>query len=398
MDLIDITERSEGLVARLFSYGFRPLFLCTVLSALMVIGWWIAFIEGILPPPNSFLHPVAWHSHEMVFGFAGSAIGGFLLTAVANWTKRPPVHGFQLGTLVVCWILARIVVAYDLGLNPIALMVIDSSYFILLTLLMGREVIVAGNQRNLVIVGILLVFTLLNVTFHLDGIWDLQIDTQQFSIRAMLIVVCIMMSVIGGRIIPAFTGNWLRKTYGMDTPLPVPQNRFDTIVIGATICLAVTWMALPGHWLTGCVAVTAGVLQLLRQLRWQPLRTFKDPLVVVLHVGYAWIGFGFLLLGVGILTAGIPASAGIHSIGIGAMAGLILAVSSRAALGHTNRPLRAGVLASAAFLLINLAALVRVVASIFGLDLLVPAAILWLLAFGLFSLRYAPILIGPSAP
>ena len=156
-------------------------------------------------------------------------------------------------------------------------------------------------------------------------------------------------------------------------------------------------MSSPLHWLTGCIAVATGMLQLSRQLRWQPARTWKDPLVIVLHVGYAWIGVGFLLLGISILTSVMPTSAGIHSIGIGAIAGLILAVSSRAALGHTNRPLRAGALASAAFLLINFAALVRVITSALGLDLIVPAASLWLLAFTLFSIRFAPILIGPSA-
>jgi len=397
MDSENPDDSPEGLVSRLFSYGFRPLFLCTVLAALAFIGWWIAILEGIVPPPNSVLNPIAWHSHEMMFGFAGSAIGGFLLTAVANWTKRPPVHGIQLATLVACWMLARVSLAYDFGLSPLILTLVDSSYFILLSLLMAREVVMARNFRNLGVIGILIVFTLLNITFHLDRWWDVPFDTQQRSIRAMLIVICILLSVIGGRIIPAFTGNWLRKNYGPEVPAPVSSNGFDTFVILMTVVLAISWMSLPMYWLTGCIAVATGMLHVMRQLRWQPGRTWKDPLVVVLHVGYAWIGIGFLLLGISILTSVMPTSAGIHSIGVGAIAGLILAVSSRAALGHTNRPLHAGALASAAFLLINLAALVRVGASALGLDLIVPAAALWLLAFILFSIRFAPILVGPSA-
>lgn len=386
----------EGHISRLFSYGFRPLFLCTVLSAIFFMVWWIGIVQGLLPAPDSRLSPFVWHGHEMLFGVVGSAIGGFLMTAVANWTRRPPVRGLLLACLVFCWLLARLVIAFDFGLPRLLLALLDSSYLLMLTVLMGREVLAAKNFRNAKIVLVLAILTCLNLTFHVDGVTGWQIGSAQLSLRATLILVCILISIIGGRIIPAFTGNWLRARYGPSTALPAPFGKVDIAAISLTVILALAWTILPFEMVTGYIALIAGVLQLLRQARWQPLKTWPDPLVLVLHTGYAWLGIGFILLGISIIGGQLPSSAGIHALGVGGMAGLILAVSSRAALGHTNRPLVAGGVVSAAFVMINLAALARVLASITGSELLSTAAFLWVVAFILFGIRYAPILLGPS--
>ncbi len=379
----------EDHVKRLFSYGFRPLFLCTCLSALILVIWWVGVWRNLLPAPTGSLPLVYWHAHEMLFGFVGSAVGGFLLTAVANWTGRAPIQGWWLGMLVVCWIVARLAIAVDPGLSQLQAIALDVSYWLLLTGLMAREVLLARNYRNLKIVVILFLFTLLNLSFHFFP---------EHAIRATTLLVTILISIIGGRIIPAFTGNWLRRQKGPDTGMPASFNRFDQAVIAVTVLLAVSWTLLPREPVTGGLSLVAGIAHLLRLARWKGHLTFSDPLVLVLHAGYAWLGIGFMLLGLAITTQSFPTSAGVHGLAVGGMAGLILAVSSRAAFGHSNRPLIAGKLLSAAFVLINLAALARVLATMIQPDLLDLSAFLWLAAFLAFMFRIGPVLVGKSAP
>lgn len=395
---METQSSTEEQVSRLFSYGFRPLFLCAVAIALIAIPWWTGVFAGYLPSPSLALPAVAWHAHEMLFGFVGAAIGGFLLTAVSNWTKRPPVQGWMLALLVGCWIAGRAVLAYGMDWSPLAVMLIDTSYWLLLTVLIGREVILSGNTRNLKIAGVLLMFTALAAFFHFQRVFNLNMDTGQMSLRAVLVLVCVMISIIGGRVIPAFTGNWLRLNFGPTVRTPVSFNHFDAAVIVLTAILAVAYSLRPVHFVTGCMFILTGVLHLVRQARWCPWQTWRNPLVLVLHTGYAWLGTGFLLLGAAIITARLPTSSGIHGLGIGAMAGLILAVSSRAALGHTGRPLVASALLSIAFVLINLTAVARVVASMASNEWLLLAAALWVAAFSCFAIRFVPILVGPAAP
>ncbi|MDA1300202.1 MAG: NnrS family protein [Proteobacteria bacterium] len=373
----------EGHIKRLFSLGFRPLFTCTCLSGLLLVVWWMGALRGLLPVPGGGADPIAWHAHEMLFGFVGSAIGGFLLTAVANWTGRPPVSGWWLFLLVLFWLGARVVVGVDLGLAPVAILVVDVSFWLLLTTLMGREVVLGKNLRNLKVVLILGLVTLLNVLFHFYP---------ALAIRGATMLVCVLISVIGGRIIPAFTGNWLRAHRpGQGTPQMF--NRFDTLVVSMTVLLAICWALMPDHTVTGVVAVLAGLLQLARLMRWQGHLTVAEPLLLVLHVGYSWLGIGFVLLGGSILTGAYPVSGAVHALTVGAMAGLILAVSSRAALGHTGRPLTAGVSLSVAFVLVHLAAIARVLTPVHA-DLLLVSALLWTAALLVFTIAIGPVLLG----
>lgn len=387
----------EAFVSRLFSYGFRPLFLCMIVAALVLIPWWVAVMKGAAPPPSGDVSLLAWHGHEMLFGFVGAAIGGFLLTAVSNWTGRPPVSGAPLAVLMACWLAARVVAFERFGLPPLAVMLIEAAYFALLTILMGREVWLGQNLRNMKIVGILAAFTLLNLLFHVGAVFETAWRPEEIAIRGAFLLVCILITVIAGRIIPAFTGNWLRRRYGSDTSVPPGFGNVDLLVVVATVLTAFAWALWPASTVTGCLALATGCLHVLRVARWKPHRALPDPLLIVLHVGYAWLGVGLALLGLGILLPHVPPSAGIHAIGVGAMATLILAVASRAALGHTNRPLIAGPLLSMAYLAVNAAAIVRVLVSLVGMDLLVVAGALWVLAFALFSIRFAPVLLGPPA-
>jgi len=328
----------------------------------------------------------------MIFGFVGAAIGGFLLTAVSNWTGRPPVSGVRLVALVAAWLAARFAFAYNPGIEAPWLMLIDSSYWVLLSIFMGTEVVAGRNKRNQKIVAILLAFLLLNLGFHTDRVLGTNLGSESLSVSGALMLVCVLISVIGGRIIPAFTTNWLRRRYGPETRIPVPFNRFDSLVIGATVAAGVLWVVMSQHTLTGVALSVAGVLQLFRLGRWHGHRTTPDPLVLILHVSYAWVGLGFILLGAACFTSELTEGAGLHALAVGAMGGLIIAVSSRAAMGHTNRELRSDRMLSTVFVLINLSAIARVLASELP-SLMLPAGLCWLVAFVLYAIHVTPMLI-----
>ncbi|MCB1692361.1 MAG: NnrS family protein [Pseudomonadales bacterium] len=386
----------DALVRRLFSYGFRPLFLCTVGAAIFLIAWWVGVWFALVPAPVPTMNPVAWHGHEMLFGMVGSAIGGFLLTAVANWTRRPPVSGLPLALIVGTWLLARLVFAYDFDLSPIERALVDVSYWILLAAYMANEVIRGRSYRNIGIVGVLTVFALLCGFFHFDAIFGTTLGSALISLHATVFLVCILISVIGGRIIPAFTGNWLRLREGPDTRLPTPFNWVDRSAILSTIAAGAAWTLAANAMVTSALLLACGCLHIVRMLRWRGHRTLSEPLLFVLHVGYAWLGIGILFLAASANNI-VPASTGIHALSVGAMTGLIVAVSSRAAMGHTNRAPASDRLLTTSFVLINLAAIARVAASMADTNWLLLAGSLWCLAFVAFAIRVAPILTGPPA-
>ncbi|XOV86514.1 MAG: NnrS family protein [Pseudomonadota bacterium] len=376
--------------ALILSYGFRPLFLCVVAVALILIPWWIAIFFGAVP----YLGPlpvISWHGHEMIFGFAGAAIGGFLLTAVANWTGRPPISGLPLAFIVTSWLLTRVAFAVDLGLTPGWLALMDCAYWFILTTLVGREILLARNYRNLKVVLILGCFLALTLAFHLGGP---AVDWQRALLRCALILTSLLITLIGGRIIPAFTTNWLRANRPMTT-LPGNIRALEAATFTFTLMLVGCWTIMPEDTLTGAVAVVAGLLQLARLCFWQGHRTLAEPLLFALHAGYAWLGIGFLLIGLTALGAVPLTSAGVHALGAGAMAAMIMAVASRAAMGHTGRRLAAGPLLATSFLLVHAAALLRVGAS-FNPQFLIWSALAWSLAFVSFAIPMLPILVRPA--
>ena len=397
-------KQPKNRIELIFSNGFRPLFICTALSALALLCWWISYLYGYLPGPSSSFSPIAWHSHEMLFAFIGSAIGGFLLAAVAKWSGRTPVNGVPLMLLVACWILGRVAISFGAGFSPELILIADSSYWILLALLVGREILISRNYRNLKVVLILMLFILLNSLFHLGSFPQFAEELpelQSYAIRAALMLVCLLISLIGGRIIPAFTGNWLRQKQIRDNQqlplkLPAPFGAADIVAVIATILLAFSWTLFPEALGTAAIAVIASMLQLFRLARWNSLSIIREPMLLSLHIGYAWIGVGFLIIAVSVFSNAVPTSTAVHALSVGAMAGLILSVAARAALGHTNRLLKAGGLMTIAFWVINLAALTRVLASLYPTHFLPVSAVLWLLAFLLFAIRYLPILISPA--
>lgn len=379
--------QQQGFIAMFFGYAFRPLFVLATLQALVMLALWALWWAGLLPLQLPGI-PMYWHAHELLNGLVAAAIGGFLLTAVATWTQRPPVQGWPLMLLALLWLGGRLSL-----LSPVLAAACDVLYWSGLLLLMGNEVLRSGNRRNYKVLLVLALFLLLDLAFHLAP--QLLPGHERRLVWAQLWLVIILINLIGGRIIPAFTRNWLLRR----DPAAATPAAFDRVDVAASVLLvlfaATTLLPLPA-WLPFGTGIVAAALQGWRLSRWQGLHTGSDALVWMLHLAYAWIPVGCLLLALS-FAGWVPASAGLHALTIGAIVTMIMAVSSRAALGHTGRPLRSHPLLTIAIALLTLATSARIMASISGYNGLVhTAALLWLCAFLAYAAANLPVLLSPS--
>ncbi len=383
-----------------FNYAFRPLFLFGITWAIILIGWWVlAFTHQLALPPIGYPGAL-WHSHEMLFGFAGAAIGGFLLTAISNWTNRPPVNGTPLIILSLFWLSGRVAITFSGALPPFLVALADLSYLIFFTLLAAREVTSVGNKKNYKIIIVLSVLILTNLAWHLGWILGHEnaIEIARAALRAGIIVVILLISAIGGRITPAFTRNWLNRQNKPNGVPPTGFSRIDGLAIASTATLAPLWAIWPTSIVTGIIALLAGCMQLARLSRWKGLSTLKEPLLLILHLGYSWIGIGYLLLAASILTSSVPLGSAIHALTLGAMMTMILGVSARAALGHTNREVSSSPLLNCCFILVTLATIARVMAGfIWYAPLLNISTLLMLTGLGIYAWIYVPILTQAAA-
>jgi uncharacterized protein involved in response to NO len=390
--MLALRRRRDAASHPFFRGGFRPFFFGGASWALIALTLWICSLTGEITLPTA-LHPLAWHRHEMLFGFVGAVIGGFLLTAVPNWTGRLPIAGWPLGGLFALWSAARLALLFSahIGLWPAG--ILDVGFFLVLGLVAAREVLVANN-RNLPVVGMILLFGLADALDYLctGG----TIPSPDLGWQLAIAIVVLLISLIGGRIIPSFTRNWMAKR-GLKTGLPTQPGRFDLFVIAATAVALLAWLSGPAETPIGIVLLAAAALQGARWLRWRGYRTFRDPLVLVLHVGYAWVPVGLALLGLS-LSGVVPRSAAIHALTAGAMATMILAVMTRGSLGHTARELKANTATVALYLFVTAGAILRVAASLrlidynWGIEI---AGLAWGTAFLLFLVTYAPVLWRP---
>jgi uncharacterized protein involved in response to NO len=360
----------------------------------IALALWMLAYSGSLVLPSA-LEPLVWHRHEMLFGFVGAAIAGFLLTAIPNWTGRLPIAGWSLAGLVGLWAAGRLAVLFSAWAGMAAAAFIDAGFYFVLASLAAREVTAAKN-RNLPPVAMVFMMGVANAADH-AGAAQLLPDAD-IGVRAAIAIVVMLISLIGGRIIPSFTSNWMKKQ-GITLSLPTQPTRFDLGVLIATAAGLLAWIALPnGRWV-GVLLMAVGAAQLLRLSRWSGLRCVRDPLVFILHVGYLWVPTGLFLLGTSIVDTGIPRSAAIHALTAGAMPTMILAVMTRAILGHTGRQLAATPTTVLIYALITLGALLRVafpfgfLSHSAGIEM---AALLWAAAFLLFLATFGPILFQPS--
>ena len=376
----------------IFSYGFRPLFLLAGLHALISIPLWTLYWSGHLGIELQRAGPY-FHGHEMISGFVAAAMAGFLLTAVANWTQRPPVAGWPLALLCGLWLAGRL--AFN---HPWAAAAADLAFWSLLTLLVARELIQAGNRRNYKLLLVLALFLLSDAFYHIAELGGNPAQLQPV-VWFQLLLTIILINLIGGRIIPAFTGNWLRnralQQQNTTPTLPPAFNRLDlcaTFALLAFIVILLTPDA-PERLQAGLAAV-ACLLQFLRLSRWKALHTRAEPLIWMMHLAYLWIPLGLGLWALALIGL-IPVSAALHALAGGTVAGMIMAVSSRATLGHSGQELHSSPLLTTAVLLLSLATIFRVVGSISGdMIWLQLSALSWTVAFSAWLWCFVPILLG----
>lgn len=393
------TERLADKPARrwaLFGYGFRPFFLAAGLAAVLLVPWWSAALLSGMPLGTNWPASL-WHGHEMLFGFIVAAIAGFLLTAVPSWTGARGFAGWPLAALVALWALGRLCVASAASWPTLLVAVLDLSFLPVLAVFVLPALVRARN-RNTPLLAVLTALWLTNVSFY----WGIGRDDAALARHALMLgidVVLLLVTVIGGRIIPAFTASAF-KQQGSSGTLRAWRG-MTPLAVAAMIAVMVIDLWRPEGAAAGCAALAAASIQLVRLAQWQGLRTLRMPIVWVLHLAYLWLAVGLALKALALL-GGVPFAAYyLHALTIGAATTMIMAVMTRASLGHTGRALRISRPTACAYGLLTAAAVVRVFAPAlptlaYALVILFAAA-LWSAAFVLFLWVYGPILLKPRA-
>lgn len=379
----------------ILSYGYRPFFLLGAVWAALAMVLWVMALAGAIDWAGPF-DAVTWHAHAMLFGYPLAVIAGFLMTAVPNWTGRFPIVGWPLLGLVALWLAGRVVTTLPMGLSPVAVAAVDLGFAVGLALAIGREIVAGRNWRNLKVLGVLAVQIVAGGLFHWEAARG-DYAPGGIGARLGLAAVVVLIALIGGRIVPSFTRNWLVKRRAR--ALPAPMGRLDDGAMAVTIVAAGLWVIWPDQAVTGLACLIAGAVNLLRLARWQGQQTGAEALVWVLHAGFAFVPLGFLALGaeaLGLIAIG-PAAR--HVWMAGAIGVMTLAVMSRASLGHAGLPLAAGRGVAGLYLAVIGSVLARVAAGVLpGLDwLLHLAGAAWVAGFGGFAVLYWPILTRPRA-
>lgn len=375
------------------SAGFRPFFLLAALwAALAIPAWLAAYFHGWAP--GGAVPALHWHAHEMVAGFGLAAVAGFLLTAIPNWTGRMPVRGRPLAALALCWIAGRLGLVFSSALGADVAALLDLAFPVALAVVVARELVAGRNWRNLPMLAAIGLLGASSALMHLEVLGVA--DTAALGHRLGIATLLALMALVGGRIIPSFTRNWLARARPHG-PMPAPMGQLDLAALLVTVAGLAAWVAAPGTRTSSMLLVGAGLATGVRLSRWCGLATRTEPLLVVLHAGYGWLALGLLALGASGFVEGLPASVAVHALTTGAVGTMVLAVMTRASLGHTGQPLVATPATVAAFVLVTLAALLRVAAPFtpaYGV-VLSMAGLAWSAAFATFAFAYAPLLLRP---
>ncbi len=369
----------------LLSVAFRPFFLLAAIWAAASMGLWLAALTGAswLPAPGP-----AWHAHELLFGVVAAAAAGFALTAVATWTGTPALAGWPLLGLVLLWLAGRLIWLITGGPTLVTAGV-NLMFLPAVCLALLSRLLPAGNRRNYPLALILLVFTAAQATWYFGPAW------QQLGVSAGMLTVAAMISLIGGRITPAFTRNWLRAHQRLETVRDFPA--LEIANVGALLLAAVA-ILLGMTGLTAGLTLIAAAAAAARCTGWNSGRILGEPLLWVLHLAWLWLVLGLLLNGLTGLGL-LPMSLGWHALGAGTIGTILIGVMTRVSLGHTGRPLVLPQGSTFLYVLITLAALSRVGSAAFPalntLPMLAFAAIAWFAAWIGFLLLFAPMLLSP---
>jgi uncharacterized protein involved in response to NO len=373
--------------AILWSAGFRPFFLVAALHALCAVPLWLVGLAGGPSPVD-----LALHQHEMLFGYAGAVIAGFLLTALPNWTGRPGLAGPPLAMLVAAWCTGRLALWPAPGAAWVGA-VGDTLFLWGLVVHAWREILAAGNRRGISVCVLVTALATADLAFHVASASSWPLATAS---GAGLAAIALLIGLIGGRIVPSFTANWLAQQGRARPPAPFPLGEWQ--VLALTAAALATWLLGLDSRLAGVALAAATLLHAARLAGWRGATALREPLVLVLHAGYGWLVIGLGLLAAATLTDAVPRSAAVHAFGAGAIGTMTLAVMTRATLGHTGRTLRADAATSAIYVLITLGAILRVGAPWLPLgyaSALHLAGGLWTAAFGLFAWHYGRYLLAP---
>jgi uncharacterized protein involved in response to NO len=382
-------------VTVLLARGFRPFFLLGGLYGCCLLLYWLAILAGLLAAPAR-VGPNWWHAHEMVFGFVTAAIAGFLLTSVPVWSGTRPVVGWRLAALVGIWLAGRVAIALAGILPAFWVALVDLAFLPCLATAVAVPLVRARQARNYGFILALGALALANLLSHLEAAGVAQLGGALGS-RLAVLFVALLVVVIGGRIVPAFTRNALRRAGRPGEVRSTPW--LDRLAAPAVLVVALCEIVAPRSLVGGGAALVAAALLVGRMARWQTLRALYDPLLWSLHLGYIWVALGLACLAASDLLGVLPWTSGLHALTAGAFGTMILAVMSRVALGHTGRELAAPPGMPIAYLLVSLGALLRVAGPVafpqYPLAAVAAAGLLWASAFAIFSAVYIPILCRP---
>ncbi|MEO8685147.1 MAG: NnrS family protein [Devosia sp.] len=373
----------------ILSYGFRPFFLAAGIWGTLAMALWTAALGFDLEIGSTYGR-AAWHAHEMLFGYSSAALAGFLLTAVPNWTGRLPVAGLPLAGLLALWVAGRLVLLCPDVLGLVPSTAIDAAFLPTLLAVCSREIIAGKKWKDLKILAGIAVLACANASFHLCNLagWGTEL-----SGRGAVAGYTVLIMIIGGRILPSFTRNWLAKNGA--SRFPAPYGHFDTLAIAVGVVALASWVWSPETLATGTLGLAAGLLHLVRLYRWRGWECGREPLVLVLHLAYGFIATGLIGIGAAALGYFQPIAA-LHILTVGGIGTMTLAVMSRASRGHTGLTLRASLVTVCSYVAIAIATLLRPIAWILPdseMMLLEAAGCAWVIAFALFTFEYAPILL-----
>jgi uncharacterized protein involved in response to NO len=374
--------------------GFRPFFLGAGAFAALILPVWLLTLAGVLGPTR-YLDAVTWHAHEMLFGFTVAVIAGFLLTAVGNWTGRETLVGTPLLAVGALWVLGRVAMAFAGALPRGVAAAVDLAFLPALVVAIARPLVATRNRRNFVMVAVVTVLWVANLLLHLDTLGVIH-DWNHRAVTLALDVIVLLLIVITGRVVPMFTKN----ATGVASVRSLPT--LDKAAMAAMVATTLLDLVAPSDMrLGGSAAIVAAVLVVLRSSTWGTFRTARVPLTWILHAGHAWIAVGLALRGAAAFTGSVPAVVATHALTVGAIGTLTLAMMSRVTLGHTGRKLEASRVAVASFVLVTLAALVRVFGPLADMAAyrtwVFAAGLLWTAAFGCFVVAHAPLLVSRRA-